>query len=96
LKRIRWTPLAINDLKTISTYIEGERNLATANRVCRLIYDAVQTLRRFPESGKSGMEQGTRELVVPKLPSYIVAYRMIQTDGVEILRIWHGAQHRHE
>jgi plasmid stabilization system protein ParE len=69
LKRIRWTPLAIDDLKTISSYIEEQRNLATANRVCRIIYDTVQLLRRFPESGKPGMEEGTRELVVLTLPS---------------------------
>jgi len=94
LKSIRWTPLALSDLKTISGYIEGQRNLATANRACRLVYDAVQMLRRFPESGKAGIEEGTRELVVPALPSYIVAYRITQTDAIQILRIWHGAQHR--
>ena len=33
-------------------------------------------LRRFPESGKPGIEEGTRELVVPKLPIYVVAYRV--------------------
>lgn len=94
MNRIRWTPLAINDLKTISSYIEGQRNLATANRVCRIIYDAVQMLRRFPESGKAGMEEGTRELVVAALPSYIVAYRVIPNEAIQILRIWHGAQQR--
>jgi toxin ParE1/3/4 len=76
LKRIRWTSLAIDGLKTISSYIEGQRNLGTANRVCRIIYDAVQTLRRFPGSGKAGLEEGSRELVVPALPSYIVTYRV--------------------
>jgi hypothetical protein len=39
--RIRWTSAALNDLKAISLRIELERNLATANRVCRIIYDAV-------------------------------------------------------
>ncbi len=96
MKPIRWTPLAIDDLRTISGYIEGQRNLATANRVCRIIYDAVQMLRRFPESGKVGMEEGTRELVVAALPSYIVAYRLMPNNAVQILRIWHGAQQRQE
>jgi toxin ParE1/3/4 len=96
LKRIRWTPLAIDDLKAISSYIEEQRNLATANRVCRIIYDAVQRLRRFPESGKPGMEEGTRELVVSALPSYIVTYRLLHGEAVQILRIWHGAQYRQE
>jgi hypothetical protein len=44
--------------------------------VCRTIYDAIQIVRRFPESGKTGMEAGTRELVVPALRSYIVVYRV--------------------
>jgi plasmid stabilization system protein ParE len=48
---IRWTPTAFNDLKTISAHIERQRNLATANGVCRIIYDTIQTLRPFPESG---------------------------------------------
>ena len=91
---LRWTPSAFNDLKIISSYIEQQRNLATANRVCRIIYDAVQSLRRFPESGKIGIEEGTRELVVPALPSYIVAYRVIRSEAVQIVRIWHGAQER--
>jgi toxin ParE1/3/4 len=91
--RIRWTTLALNDLKIISGRIERQRNLATANRVCRAIYDTVQILRRFPESGKPGIEEETREFVVPKLP-YIVVYRVLSAGAVQILRIWHGAQDR--
>jgi plasmid stabilization system protein ParE len=96
LTAIRWTLLALNDLKTISSYIEGHRNLETANRVCRTIYNAIQILRRFPESGKPGMEEGTREWVVPQLPSYIVVYRLPTSEAVQILRIWHGAQLRQD
>jgi toxin ParE1/3/4 len=90
---IRWTTAAVNDLKIISSRIEQQRNLATANRVCRAIYDTIQILRRFPESGKSGIEDGTREFVVPRLP-YVVAYRVMHSEAVQILRIWHGAQDR--
>ncbi len=68
MNHIRWTPSALEDLKTVSGYVERERNLSTANRVCRIIYDAIQTLGRFPETGKAGIEAGTRELVVPPLP----------------------------
>jgi len=91
--RIRWTTLAIDDLKIISGRIERQRNLATANRVCRAIYNTIQILRRFPESGKTGIEEGTRELVIPKLP-YVVACRLLGSGAVEVLPIWHGAQDR--
>ncbi|HEY3455669.1 MAG TPA: type II toxin-antitoxin system RelE/ParE family toxin [Bryobacteraceae bacterium] len=91
--RIRWTPAALNDLRTISHRIEQERDLATANRVCRTIYDAIQRLRRHPHSGRRGIEAGTRELVISASP-YIVVYRLLQSEAVQILRIWHGAQNR--
>jgi toxin ParE1/3/4 len=95
MRSIRWTPLAVSDFKAISSYIEEQRDLATANRVCRIIYDAIQTLRRFPESGKPGIEAGTRELVIPSLP-YIVAYRLMQSEAIQLIRIWHSAQQRQE
>ncbi|MBV8843489.1 MAG: type II toxin-antitoxin system RelE/ParE family toxin [Bryobacterales bacterium] len=73
--RIRWTHPALNDLKSISHRIEQQRNVATANRVCRHIYDSIQSLRRHPHIGRPGTEEGTRELVVSKSP-YIVIYRL--------------------
>lgn len=88
--QIRWTNPAIDDFKTISYRIEQQRNLATANRVCRHIYDAVQTLRRHPHAGRPGIEPETRELVITTAP-YIVTYRL-QSAAVEVLHIWHGAQ----
>lgn len=90
MTRIRWTPLAVADLKTISGYIESQCNLATANRICRQIYDAIQTLRRHPHTGRPGTGQETRELVIAHSP-YIVVYRLLP-EAVEILRIWHGAR----
>ena len=92
---VRWTQIALYDLQRISLYIEQQRNLATANRVCRILYDAIQLLRRFPLSGKAGIEEGTRELVIASLP-YIVVYRVLNPDAIQILRIWHAAQERSE
>ena len=89
--RVRWTQAALGDFQTISRRVEQERNLAFSNRVCRAIYDQIQVLRRHPLSGRPGSKPGTRELILAKLP-YIVAYRYLESDAVEILRIWHGAQ----
>jgi len=94
LTRIFWTPLALEDLEGISLYIEGKSTISTANRVCRSIYDSVQRLRYFPESGKVGLEEGTRELVVPEFPAYIIVYRLTSRRSADILRIWHAAQER--
>jgi toxin ParE1/3/4 len=94
--QIRWTLAALNDLKIISHRIEKERNLASANIVCRAIYDTVKLLRNHPKAGRSGIEESTRELVVSKLP-YLIVYRLLPSEApesVQILRIWHGAQER--
>jgi plasmid stabilization system protein ParE len=40
------------------------------------------------------MDAGTRELIVPAFPAYIVAYRLIGSEAIEVVRIWHGAQDR--
>jgi toxin ParE1/3/4 len=49
-------------------------------------------LRSTPFRGRPGREEGTRELVLSRLP-YIVVYRVKDND-VEILHIYHDAQHR--
>ena len=90
---IRWTQDALDDFKIISYRIEQDRNLDTANRVCRSIYDAIQILRRHPHSGRLGTKEGTRELVISQSP-YLVVYRVIEPEVVQVLRIWHGAQQR--
>ena len=87
--RIRWTLPAVNDLKEISAYIE-KSSLAIANKICRALYDAVQMLRNHSYLGKPGKRVETRELVVN---AYVVVYR-IQSNAIEILRIWHAAQER--
>jgi addiction module RelE/StbE family toxin len=50
----------------------------------------VKNLRLFPEMGRPGRIEGTRELVISRTP-YIAAYR-IAGDTVRILRVLHGAQ----
>ena len=88
--RIEWSAHALADLKSISEYIEQDRNLETANRVTRTIYDAVQSLRRLPYRGRYGRLENTRELVVSGLP-WIAVYQVLQ-DRVLVLNILHGAQ----
>jgi toxin ParE1/3/4 len=54
------------------------------------IRQQVETLRQFPESGRPGRIEGTRELVIDRTP-YIVAYR-INANIVRILRVLHGSR----
>jgi len=61
-----------------------------ARKVAAIIIDAAGDLSTFPERGRTGRIEGTRELVVASLP-WIAVYR-VRDGAVEIVRIYHGAQ----
>jgi addiction module RelE/StbE family toxin len=88
--RVDWSPSAVAELKVIAEWIEQDRDLATANRIARAIYDAVQSLRTMPYRGRYGRLENTRELVVARLP-YLVVYQVFE-ERVVILNVLHGAQ----
>lgn len=73
--RIEWSAHAVADLKAISEYIELDRNLETANRVARAIYETVQSLRTMPHRGRYGRVENTREVVMSRLP-YVLVHRV--------------------
>jgi len=89
--RIRWTPAAAADLQRISNYLKDE-NPRFRLPTMRRLYDAIRALKQWPRRGRIGIEEGTRELILPPLP-YIVIYR-VREEAIEVLRIVHGAQDR--
>jgi toxin ParE1/3/4 len=89
--QIRWSPDAAADLRNIVEYIRLD-NSAAAQRVGRAIYNRLGMLGEFPQSGRMGRVEGTRELPLPPLP-FIVVYRVLeQANVVEIVNVIHGAQ----
>jgi len=89
--RILWTAAAASDLQEISDYLK-DHHPQYRELTIRKIYSAIHSLKEWPNRGRVGREQGTRELALPPLP-YIAVYRVKQQD-IEVLRIWHGAQNR--
>jgi toxin ParE1/3/4 len=87
--RVRWTTDAASDLERITERIAKDRPDA-AIRTARTIYQGLAVLRDFPNRGRIGRIEGTRELVFPPLP-YIAVYR-VKSEAVEVLRIYHTAQ----
>jgi toxin ParE1/3/4 len=87
--RVRWTKDAANDLEQIFQHIIPD-NPTAARSVIRTITDGVGKLSVFPNLGRSGLVEGTREMVFASLP-YVAVYR-VKVDAVEILRVYHGAQ----
>jgi addiction module RelE/StbE family toxin len=87
--RIEWTDTARDHLLQLDQYL-SERSPSGADRVVDRIYEVVQSLDRFPLTGRQGRVSGTRELVIPAT-KYIVAYRIVD-EVIHILAILHGAQ----
>lgn len=86
---LKWSFYAQSDRDAIYEYIEADSPRAAVlvdERICH----AIAILKQFPEIGRLGRIDGTRELVIQHTP-YIAAYR-IEGDCIRILRILHGAR----
>lgn len=87
--RLRWTLAAAEDLENIANYL-FEKTPVNAPRLIREIYNAPLTLKSFPNRGRVGKKEGTRELLLPSLP-YIIVY-LVRDDTVHIARVLHSSQ----
>ena len=86
---IIWYPAAERDLFALTDYI-AEDNPQAALRVYDSIRKTVNRLATFPQSGRTGRVEGTRELVIPGLP-YIVVYT-IDGQDVKIWAVYHTSR----
>ena len=87
--RLEWSVFAQTDREAIFNYIEADSPQAAVT-VDDRIRVQVEELMHFPEIGRPGRIDGTRELVIHRTP-YIAVYR-ITDDSLRILRVLHGAQ----
>jgi toxin ParE1/3/4 len=87
--QLRWTAEAADDLERIADYPLTHAR-GRASELVRAVYDAPSTLLTFPNRGRPGKKEGTRELVLSPLP-YVVVYAA-HADVIFVVRILHGAQ----
>jgi toxin ParE1/3/4 len=87
--KVRWSPEAAADFAAIVDYVR-KQNPSAADRIAQTVYDSVFALSSFPNRGREGRVEDTRELVLAPLP-FIVVYR-VKRSAVEIVRVLHGAQ----
>ncbi len=87
--QLEWSIFAQADREAIFDYIETDSPQA-AIIVDDRIREQVEALMNFPEMGRLGRVDGTRELVIQRTP-YIAVYR-IAGNTVRVLRVLHGAQ----
>ena len=87
--QVRWSPEAVEDLERIGRLIRRDKPMAAKNTVLTL-YRGIADLGTFPNRGRSGRIEGTRELIFPSLP-FIAVYRL-HKEAVEVVRIYYAAQ----
>jgi len=88
--KLIWQPLALDDLKSIQRFIALE-NPGAANRIVKTIATSVnEQLTTFPNTGRTGRIEGTRELIIPKTP-FIVPYA-IRENTIYILGVHHSSR----
>jgi len=87
--KIRWTKRAIGDLVSIHAHISKD-SPAAASRVAAAVLDAAAQIGKFPQGGRKGRTEGTREIVISGLP-YIVPYR-IANDTILLLAVAHTSR----
>ena len=87
--KIRWTPVAADDLKSVHEYL-SERAPTRADAIVDRILAGIDVLEHYPNLGRPGRLDGTRELVITGTP-FIVFYRL-RKNQVEILGVLHAAR----
>ncbi len=87
--RIIWRRAALNDLESVREFI-AQDNPQAAARVHAAIRAAVDPLADYPNLGRAGRVDSTRELIVVDLP-YIIVYRVAE-DTVRILAVIHTSR----
>ncbi len=88
---IEWAESANEDLITLLKYLIDSGSNVLAEDTARRIIKVVERLRTFPHSGKIGLIENTRELVIPDLPHVIV---YIADENIKIIRVLHTARQR--
>jgi plasmid stabilization system protein ParE len=91
MARVVWSPEALDDIARITAYIAAENPVA-AVRIARELLLAGDSLCVFPRRGRRGVRPEWRELAA--IRPYLVVYRILPGENVDMLRVWHAAQER--
>lgn len=87
-----WSPSARMDLKDLAVFIAEDSPVA-ADRFVRGLFQTVERLAEFPESGRIVPELGDpniREVI--RKPCRIVYRIRRRKHTIEIVRVWHSAR----
>lgn len=87
--KLLWLPRAIEDFNNQINHIANDNLRTAAEQGDRIINQSAQLLI-YPEMGRLGRVEGTRELVIGRTP-FILIYRAMK-GHIELIRLLHGSQ----
>ena len=90
-RRLIISETAYADLESIENYI-AEDSPIIAQQFIRRIFERIEQLSEFPESGKIVPEFSDKQLRELNLKRYRIVYRILNSSDIVILRIIHGAR----
>ncbi|QDX25489.1 type II toxin-antitoxin system RelE/ParE family toxin [Sphingomonas suaedae] len=85
---LRWEADALLQFELLIQFVR-DRDERAAEALARRIGDGAERIRHFPESGRPGRVDGTRELIVH--PNYLVVYQIVP-ESIDIIRLLHSRQ----
>lgn len=87
-----WSPTSRYDLRELRDYI-AENDSTTARRFVQSVFDAVERLQDFPDSGRVVPEfEDSKLREVIKRPCRIIYRVKTESAEIEIARVWHSAR----
>ena len=88
--RIKLRAGFLDDIEIIRSFVSAENPRAARELMFR-IFSRIRGLAAHPHLGRPGRVPNTRELVIAGTP-FIVPYRVLRPDEIEILAVLHGAR----
>jgi addiction module RelE/StbE family toxin len=87
---IRWSIRALDDLESISDYIEKD-SPEKANKFVKAIFEKIEQLKQFPYIGRKFPNKEGDKLREIIFKNYRIVYE-IKAEIIEILVIMHGSR----
>lgn len=87
--KLQWSERALADLAEAAAYARLQSS-ALEQGLLTVLSRGLDHLLLFPDSGKPGRLDGTRELHMPDLP-YFIVYQ-VRGESLRVLRVYHSAR----
>ena len=81
-----WSQSAYADLKKVAAFFMEQGNPEMGRQAIVYIGLAAERLTQFPLAGRKGRVEGTREILMPKLP-YLMVYAFGKCNKIKVVRV---------